>query len=78
MNNQIFSIGFQMFKIYVLADGSKHVGIAIQWHQNSFPKKSIKNRPAAGGFAPIPPSVIRLSYTSLLNTRPNSHFLLWV
>ena len=46
----------------------------------SFFQKLTKNRPAAGGFAPKPPeppaapqnlSVMRLSYTTFLNTSPN-------
>ena len=35
-----------------------------------FFQKITKNRPAAGGFAPRPPSVIRLSYTDFFNTSP--------
>ena len=35
-----------------------------------FSKKLIKNRPTAGGFAPKPPSVLRLRYTTFLNTSP--------
>ena len=33
-----------------------------------FSKKLTKNRPTAGGFAPRPPSVLRLRYTTFLNT----------
>ena len=36
-----------------------------------FSKKLTKNRPTAGGFAPRPPAVIRLRYTSFLNTSPS-------
>ena len=32
----------------------------------------VKNCPAAGGFAPRPPLVIRLYYTSLFTASPNS------
>ena len=35
-----------------------------------FSKKLSKNRPTAGGFAPRPPSVLRLRYTTFLNTSP--------
>ena len=69
----------------MLANGSKHVRNVIQWQQNScFFQKITKNRqtagglalkpskpPAAGGPAPRPPSVIRLSYTGFLKTSPN-------
>ena len=36
----------------------------------AFFQKIQKNRPAAGGFAPWPPSGIHLSYTSSLNASP--------
>ena len=38
-----------------------------------FVQKITKNRPAAGGFAPWPPSVTRLKYSTLLylSTSPN-------
>ena len=48
----------------------------IQWCWNSFfsKKKITKNRPAAGGFAPRPPSIIRLNYsTHIYSTR----LLIW-
>ena len=41
-------------------------GIAIP----VFSKKLTKNHLTAGGFAPRPPSVLRLRYTSFLNTFP--------
>ena len=49
-------------KNLVLSNGSEHMQNVIQAF---FPKNS-KNRLAAGGLAPRPPSVIRLSWTSLL------------
>ena len=36
-----------------------------------FSTKLTKNRPSAVGFAPRPPSVQRLRYTTFLNTSPN-------
>ena len=35
-----------------------------------FSKKLTQNRPTAGGFAPRPPSALRLRYTTFLNTSP--------
>ena len=63
---KIISIGFQI-KYLVLSNCSEHAQNVIQWHQNSFFfQKITKNHPVAGGFAPRLPSVIRLSYFSLL------------
>ena len=53
---------------------SIYLQIVIQWHLNSFFfQKITKNRLASSGlgFAPRPPSVIRLSYTTSLNTSSN-------
>ena len=46
--------------------------MALKWLV--FPKKVAKNRTAVGRFAPRPLSMIRLSYSSLLNTSPNLRF----
>ena len=55
----------------MLSNGSEHARNVIQWHKIAvFSKKLIKICPTAGGFAPRPPSVIRLRYTSFFNTSP--------
>ena len=66
-----FQLAFNNVKNIVLSNDSEHLRIVIQWHLNSFFfKKVTKNRPTAGGPAPRLPSVMRLSYTSFLNTFP--------
>ena len=58
-----------IFKNLVLSNGFEYEmwfnGIKIAFFQ-----KITKNRPAVGGFAPRPPSVMRLSYASFFNTSP--------
>ena len=55
----------------MLSNGSEPVRNVIQWIKIAvFSKKLTKNRPTAGGFAPRPPSVLRLRYTTFFNTSP--------
>ena len=65
---QFFELACKCLNL-VLSNGSEHMRNVIQWHWNSLFFQ--KNCPASDGFAPISPFVIRLSYTSLLNTSPN-------
>ena len=63
-------------KDLVLSNYSKNAQNVIQWHLNTyFFQKFTKSCPAVRGFAPTPPSVIRLSYTRLLTMSPKSHIL---
>ena len=63
-------------KDLVLSNYSKNARNVIQWHLNTyFFQKFTKSCPAVRGFAPTPPSVIRLSYTRLLTMSPKSHIL---
>ena len=52
--------------------------IVIQWYWNSYFFGNIAKNSAAEGYVPRLPSVLRLSYTSSVNTSPNSDICTFV
>ena len=75
---------FLNVKDLVLSNGFKQVRIVIQWLKNSFFSKKLQKSSSGWGscglrlgIRPQTPSVLGLSYTSLLNAFPNSNIFLF-
>ena len=65
LNNLVFSIGFQMLKIWLFQMALNACETWLNGISSFFPK-TYKKSPKDWGL----PSVVRLSYTSLLNETP--------
>ena len=69
-NNLIFSIGFQMLKIYFFQISLNTCEMWSSGVKTAFFPKNYKKMPSRWGFRPQNLSMIRLNCVSLLNTAP--------